>query len=201
MTNGESEAELRRRCEALGSEVGLPAGRGFEVPWERAEAALGTRLPLSYKVFIEYFGPGGFAEELQYFTPGIENSAYELDYCVRRDHSRSLAPTPHGDLSYSIFPEPDGLLLFATLPEDAVYWDTSIGGPDDWPIVIPSLNRWMLRYEGDIISFVGDLLIEAPAIGDVEYDPALMREFTPNDGGYSGGRHPALMPYSFFRNS
>ena len=168
MINGEMEAGLRRRCEELGREVGLPAGRNFEVPWQLVEARLGVQPPLSYKVFIEYFGPGGFNEELQYYTPGIENSAYELEYCMRREHSRSLAPVPQGDLAYKIFPDPGGLLLFGTLPEDALYWDTSTGVPDEWPIVIPSFNRWVLRYEGDFISFVGDLVAEDPAIGDVE---------------------------------
>jgi hypothetical protein len=80
-----------------------------------------------------------------------------------------------------------------------VYWDTSVGDPDEWPIVIPSLNKWVLRYLGDLISFVEDLLIEDPAIGDVQYDPAMMRLFDPSDGRHTGGRQPALEAYSSFR--
>lgn len=159
-------------------------------------------MPLSYKVFIEYFGPGRFGEEVSYYTPGIENSAYELLYRVLpKANAPSPEPGPVGDLSYSVYPAPGGLLNFGWLPEDVLFWDTSIGDPDNWPIVIPSLDEWVLRYPGDLIAFIGDLLIEAPAIGDVEYDPTLIRQFVADDGRHPGGRGAVLQAFSAFRSA
>lgn len=176
----------------------LPESRSFNVPWRRVERSLGTRLPLAYKVFVEYFGPGRFSEELEYLVPGIENSAYELEYCVRGEHSRSLTSPPIGSLQYVIFPEPNGLLTFGTLPEYMLFWDTSAGDPNAWPIVIPSHNEWLLRYSGNIISFVYDLIVEAPTVDGLEYDPEAASHFIPDDGHCAGSRYPALEAYSRF---
>jgi hypothetical protein len=79
------------RCAAIGQRVGVRDARNFLVPWAAVEQDLGTVLPDAYKAFIEYFGPGRFSEELQYFTPGIESSAYELVHLVRSTHERWVA--------------------------------------------------------------------------------------------------------------
>ena len=189
------------RCMALGRRVGLNASRTFFVPWDRIEGALGTTLPSSYKVFIEYFGPGRFGEEFEYLTPGIENGVYELVHAVHQEReSATRVSNQSTALPWTappIYPDPSGLLIFATLPEDSLYWRTGPKDPDSWQIVIPSKGGFSLVYEGDIIGFVDDLLNESPEIGDIQYDPDLARDFVPNDGRHSG-RGPRLEAISYF---
>lgn len=192
------------RCAALGHRVGLSESRRFVVPWDVVEQELGTLLPDAYKAFIEYFGPGSFAEELQYFTPGIESSALELVHIVQDEHIR-WSSTPGRALlpGYIPFPEPSGLLKFAWIGDlAAALWQTGSADPNMWSIVV---NRGSIngdfRFDGDFLDLVAAMLDDAPSVEGLDfYYPELMATFWPGDGRISEGanRVERLEPISRF---
>jgi hypothetical protein len=148
------------------------------------ERSLGTVLPDSYKAFIEYFGPGRFSEELQYFTPGIEASAYELIHVVKRNHERWCGMPQRSIDSAPPFPEPSGMLMFASIGDDATaQWRTGPEDPNSWRIVIDhGCLTGDLEFDGDFLDLVTAMLVEAREVDDLEYDPELMAVFVPGDG-------------------
>ena len=190
------------RCAAIGRRVGVFESRCFVVPWNVVERSLGTMLPDAYKAFIEYFGPGCFSEEFQYFTPGIESSAYELVHVVLRNHGRwSSVPWTHALADTVPFPESGGVLMFARIGDDATaQWRTGSGDPNSWGIVIDhgSLTG-DLEFVGDFLDLVSAMLDEAPEVDDLEYYPELMAVFFPGDGSVpDGARMLRLEPISCF---
>jgi hypothetical protein len=165
------------------------------------ERNLGTALPDSYKAFIEYFGPGRFSEELQYFTPGIESSDYELVHLVKRNHEdwRDMPGRPID--STPPFPEPGGMLMFASIGDDATaQWRTGSAGPNTWRIVIDhGCLTGDLEFDGDFLDLVAAMLSEAPTVDDLQYYPELMAVFVPGDGSAPDGtRLRRLEPISRF---
>lgn len=188
------------RCVAIGQRVGVLKSRCFVVPWDVVEQSLGAVLPDAYKAFIEYFGPGCFSEELQYFTPGIASSAYELVHLAKRNHARWLTG-PWVPGAAPPFPEHGGVLMFASIGDDALAkWRTGSGDPNTWSIVIDHgrLNG-DLDFDGDFLDLVIAMLDQAPAVDDLQYYPELMAVFVPGDGSVpDGARMQRLEPISRF---
>lgn len=188
------------RCGAIGRRVGVLESRCFVVPWDVVERSLGTMLPDGYKAFIEYFGPGRFSGELQYFTPGIESSGYELVHLVKRNHERWIGAPRFPD-DTPPFPEPGGVLMFASIGDDATaQWRTRPGDPNTWGIVIDHGSlAGDLEFAGDLLDLVTAMLDEAPEVDDLEYYPELMAVFVPGDGSVpDGARLRRLEPISHF---
>ena len=169
------------QCRTLGSRVGLPSSRQFAVSWMRVESALQTTLPQSYKSFIEYFGPGRFADELQYCVPGIENEAYELEAQLALYQELARRPGPY-ELRKNIFSGSGGLIPFGQIGDDTIYWDTTDCLPDWWPIVLIEGGDYLLRYEDGLVSLIADMLDEAPSVDRLAYDPTLLSHFEPDEG-------------------
>ena len=175
--------------------------RRFVVPWDVVERNLGTVLPDSYKAFIEYFGPGRFSEELQYFTPGIESSGYELVHLVQRNHERWCSMPGRTIDSTPPFPEPGGTLMFGSIGDDATaQWRTGSEDPNSWRIVVDhGCLTGDLEFDGDFLDLVTAMLVEAPAVDDLQYYPELMAVFVPGDGSVpEGARLRRLEPISRF---
>ena len=189
------------RCAEIGCRVGVLKSRRFVVPWEVVEQSLGTVLPDAYKAFIEYFGPGRFSEEFQYFTPGIESSGSELVHLVKRNHERWI-DSPQLPVAGTVpFPEPGGVLMFASIGDDALaQWRTGSGDPNTWDIVVKDgCLDGDLEFDGDVLDLVTAMLDEAPPVADLEYYPELMAVFIPGDGLVpDGARRRRLEPISHF---
>jgi hypothetical protein len=165
------------------------------------ERDLGTALPDAYKAFIEYFGPGRFSEEFQYFTPGIESSGYELVHLVRKNHARWRSAPRLAVEGVPPFPEPGGVLRFAWIGDGATaQWRTGAEHPNDWGIVVEHGRMdGDLEFDGDVLDLVAAMLDETPEVDALEYYPQLMAVFVPGDGSVrTGSRLTRLEPISRF---
>ncbi len=130
----ESKDEVRRRSVALQNYsyhqrfrftvrvIGIPV-----------ESALGLRLPLDYKCYIEVFGQGTIR--------GRENRAglYIASYLAPNPalHARGFAQYFQSiePIQYDVYPTTPGVLGFGSYAdEDSLAWYT-VGKPDNWPII------------------------------------------------------------------
>lgn len=108
------------------------------IDWDRVQAWLGTALPADYRTIADRFGSLCVGEWLWVHAPvsleGYESFDRELsgvragtrDAC---DASGLDAPVFH--------PKRGGLLPFGSgRGGEGLFWDTSAGTPDEWPVVV-----------------------------------------------------------------
>lgn len=165
------------------------------------ERDLGTALPDGYKAFIEYFGPGRFSEEFQYFTPGIESSRYELVHLAMEEHARWRDGPRLPIDGVPPYPEPGGVLAFASIGDDATaQWRTGNEGPNAWSIVVDHGRMdGDLEFGGDFLDLVAAMLDVSPEVDELEYYPHPMAVFVPGNGSVRpGSRLTRLEPISYF---
>jgi uncharacterized protein (TIGR02996 family) len=112
-----------------------PPRRSYQAvgDWAAVEAALGTRLPADYKVFIAVYGSGVINGCLEIYSPLGREADIRRWWANWAAVYHSIAE--YVEVPYPIFPQPGGLLPFATLGDvDTLNWLTA-GEPDCWPFV------------------------------------------------------------------
>ncbi|MFC8439375.1 hypothetical protein [Streptomyces sp. BJ20] len=145
--------------EQLARDAGLSGPRRYLVDWERAEAAVGTRLPADYKQYVYWFGPGDFDEYLIVCVPGVENSNTELAARLAREHhgARLLKQIDSkASPRIPLFPEQGGWLPWGfTTGGDGLYWVTSGDDPDHWTIAgRPGRGSDLAYFDGSFTEFL-----------------------------------------------
>ncbi|WP_406172727.1 SMI1/KNR4 family protein [Streptomyces sp. NBC_00996] len=106
--------------EQLARDAGLTVPRRYQVDWDRAEAAVGTRLPADFKEHVYWFGPGRFGDYFFVSVPGVENSNIEFVANMRtegEDYRSWNAGDQRPPATVPLFPGPGGWLPFL------VTWD------------------------------------------------------------------------------
>ncbi|WPW20841.1 MULTISPECIES: hypothetical protein [unclassified Streptomyces] len=191
--------------EQLACDAGLSAPRRFLVDWERAEAALGTRLPSDYKEYVHWFGPGDFDEYLIICVPGVENSNTELEARLAREHHGARLLTqidPKARQRVPLFPEPGGWLPWGfTTGGDGLYWVTSGDDPDRWTIAgRPGRGTDFGYFDGCFTQFLHAFIwdvVGMPFISEAEGDVPV--PFAPDTGEWrEGGAGERLAAYGRF---
>jgi SMI1-KNR4 cell-wall len=156
-------------------------------PWSTVERSLGTGLPADYKGFIDAYGFVRLDDFLLVFSPFVADGPGNL---VTESVSgiaayRTMRDRFPDNVALAAFPEPGGLLPVARTDNgDDLYWST-IGAPDEWPVVVfGSREREHQRIESDITGLFIALLdrtLVVPVFPDrfprraatfVEVDPA-----------------------------
>ncbi|MFI1422780.1 hypothetical protein ACH4VX_33400 [Streptomyces sp. NPDC020731] len=179
--------------EQLAHDAGLSASRRYLVDWERAEAAIGTRLPADYKEYVHWFGPGGFDEYLIVCVPGVENSNTELAARLAHEHDGARSRkqiNPGASPRVPLFPEPGGWLPWGfTTGGDGLYWVTSGGDPDRWTVAgRPGRGSDRAYFDGNFAEFLHAFLwdtVEMPFLPEAECD--LPVRFEPDTGKWRTG--------------
>ncbi|WP_327189308.1 hypothetical protein [Streptomyces xinghaiensis] len=192
--------------EELGRDAGLSASRRYSVDWDRVESTMGTRLPMDYKQYVHWFGPGGFDDYLVVCVPGVENSNTELAARLAKERAdrqlRSrLAPGPS---RFPLFPEPGGWLPWGfTTGGDGLYWVTSSDDPDCWTVAgRPGRGSDLAYFDGGFAAFLRTFVwdtVELPFIAEAEGEVPL--KFEPQSGEWLGGGGTRLEPYGRFEQA
>ncbi|MBX9396276.1 hypothetical protein K4749_22435 [Streptomyces sp. TRM72054] len=190
--------------EQLARDAGLTVPRRYQVDWDRAEAAVGTRLPADYKQYVYWFGPGSFDEYLIVCVPGVENSNTEL--AARLDQERRSART-RAELTgqaprVPLFPEPGGWLPWGfTTGGDGLYWVTAGDDPDRWTVAgRPGRGADTARFDGGFAAFLRTFVwdtVDMPFIPEAEGGVPV--PFEPDTGEWlEGGAGERLAAYGRF---
>ncbi|MFE1442702.1 hypothetical protein [Streptomyces sp. NPDC058739] len=194
------------RVERLARDAGLTAPRRYHVDWDRAESALGVRLPSDYKEYVYWFGPGGFDEYLIVCVPGVANSNTELaaHLAQERRNARVRAGVTGSAPRVPLVPEPSGWLPWGfTTGGDGLYWVTAGDDPDRWTIAgRPGRGSDLARFGGGFAAFLHAFIwdtVDMPFIAEAEGDVPV--SFDPDAGEWLGGAGQRLEPYGFFASS
>ncbi|MFC8534762.1 hypothetical protein ACFUJY_12515 [Streptomyces sp. NPDC057249] len=189
--------------EHLARDAGLTAPRRFQVDWDRAEAAVGTRLPADYKEYVYWFGPGGFDDYLIVCVPGVENSNTELAAHLSAAHegARVRARLTGAAPRVPLFPEPGGWLPWGfTTGGDGLYWVTSEDAPDSWTVAgRPGRGSDLAFFDGGFAAFLHTFVrdtVEMPFIAETDSEVPIA--FEPHDGTWLGGAGTRLEAYGRF---
>ncbi|MGW4021028.1 hypothetical protein [Streptomyces sp. NPDC005009] len=165
-----------------------PVTRGCLVGWERAEAAIGTRLPADCKEYVHWFGHGDFDEYLIICVPGVENSNTEPAVRLAHEHDGARPRKridPGASPRIPLFPEPGGWLPWGFTPGgDGLYWVTSGAGPDHWTIAgRPGCGSDFGCFDGNFTEFRDT--VEMPFVPEAGCD--LPVPFEPDTGQWRAG--------------
>lgn len=191
--------------EQLARDAGLTAPRRSQVDWDRAEAAVGTRLPADYREYVHWFGPGDFDEYLIVCVPGVENSNTELAARLAKERHGARVQAdiaPRAKPRIPLFPEPGGWLPWGfTTGGDGLYWVTSGADPDRWTIAgRPSRGSDLASFDGGFAAFLHAFVwdtVDMPFIPEAESDVPI--PFEPDTGEWlEGGAVVRLEPYGTF---
>jgi hypothetical protein len=106
--------------------------------WNRAEEALGTRLPADYKLLVNIYGPGSFDGFLWVLQPCGSNKNLDLvgQASVRLQSLRELAALGE-TVPYDIGVGDSGILPWAITDNgDVCYWAVTSAEPGLWQVTI-----------------------------------------------------------------
>lgn len=192
------KAEIAR----LASDAGLEGPRRYKVDWGRAEADLGTPLPLDYKEYVYWFGPGNFEEYLYICIPGVENSVTELGSRLKEEgklNDLRKKTDPRYLRPYPLFPAAGGWLPWGfTIDGDALCWITSSGDPNAWTVAASSRADDLAYFNGGFSQCLHSYIWNA---GDMEFfdetDSQIPISFEASDGKWRGGGG-RLSEYGYF---
>ncbi|MFI8087977.1 hypothetical protein ACIF9R_06620 [Streptomyces sp. NPDC086080] len=161
--------------------------------WERADAAVGTRLPTDYKEYVRWFGPGDFDAYLIVCVPGVENSEAEPAARFAREYQEARllkVDQPQGEST-----RPPGaragwmVALGFTTGGDGLYRAMSGADPDRWTVAgQPGRGSDFRYFDGSITAFLHVFLwdtVEMPFIPEAECDPPV--PFEPDTGEWRAG--------------
>ncbi|MFD0772373.1 SMI1/KNR4 family protein [Streptomonospora algeriensis] len=178
----------------------MTSSREYIVPWGRAEADVGFRLPGDYKELVQHFGPGDFDEFLEIRVPGIANPNRDLASQSRKCFKiqRDLIDRRIGEWPYPYPGSPGSLLNWGGDANGNFYYWKTAGHPDSWITVVqPARGDDFFEYSGNMSEFLfrylaGDLYVDflpPPEEGDT-------LTFDPSDGSWHG--EEALEAYGRF---
>ncbi|XRQ08829.1 SMI1/KNR4 family protein [Actinomadura welshii] len=148
--------------------VGLARYAPTSVDWEALERRIGLRLPQDYRRIFQMYPDLQIGKFLGIFSPPSNvddyvrqnNEVMEPLRDLAQDEITLLDGTEEGRLitPYPFYPERSGLLPWgATENGEVCLWLTDKENSNEWPIIVTDgLGYW--RYDGNILSFVGDLL-------------------------------------------
>jgi hypothetical protein len=120
-------------------EISPPADHPVEAEgdWAVIEKQLGMRLPDDYRLIVESYGKGSFADFLNPIIPFPDpaNFLCRLKDSILR-HERDLHAEYPDDFPFPVYPDAGGLFPWATTDNgDTLYWLTA-GEPDCWQVVV-----------------------------------------------------------------
>ena len=184
----------------LAQRSGIPESRRFVVPWTEIESDLSIRFPIDYRNMIEHFGPGTFADVLDVYTPGVENSLLEIRAFTRSNAEaiRSRLPKIAASYPYPIYPDEGYILPAATFVDgERVYWLTGSADSDRWPLLLRLRGRGWHRFEMSLTEFILKLFGNALSIESLDYWFDEFPRFIPDRSEYQGVGE-RLDPISYF---
>ncbi|MER7845747.1 SMI1/KNR4 family protein [Kitasatospora sp. NPDC096077] len=153
----------------LGELMGDPGRERVEVPWERSVERLGVRLPQDYRELVERYGYLEFGGDIRVSTPVLEPGGPEEEtfnglYYFNKDVGEMLDGwyewNPELGRPYEPFPKEGCLLAWANNTMcDYFCWDTSVGDPEQWPVVVWRFDTSeLIPFDGGMADFLTALL-------------------------------------------
>jgi hypothetical protein len=127
-----------------------------EEDWQRAEAALGIRLPSDYKHYLSTYGSGRVDGFLDIFNPAAteqwENLLARL--AEQRDVFADMQRGSH-PIRYDLFPASPGLLPIGQTDNGDMVFYLADGDAETWTIaLLPARGRDVQVYPGSLSAFL-----------------------------------------------
>lgn len=142
--------------------VSMSTGRSYD--WETIEGSLGIGLPSDYKLISDTFPDGWFRMFAAVRHPHSRvkfSDEYMDDIANVFQDLRRNGYFADVDFPFSMFPSTGGLLLAGSLRSPGyLFWRTSSGNPDEWPLVLADEGyaHWE-SYAGSLCDFLTDVAL------------------------------------------
>ncbi|MFJ8475605.1 SMI1/KNR4 family protein [Kitasatospora sp. NPDC094011] len=178
----------------LGELMGDPGRERVEVRWEGAVERLGVQLPSDFREFVERYGRVQYSGDLLVVAPPLragvpDEERFDGLHQFNRDVGEMLEEWYGWDgvdgRPYEPFPAKGCLLAWANnTSSDYFCWDTSVGDPDRWPVVVWrfGISEWV-RFDGGMAEFLAAVLTgefpDADELIDRSMDPDVWRSLSP----------------------
>ncbi len=156
--------------------------RGEAPSWDRAEAAIGARLPDDYKQLIDRTGAVVIDDWLCLYGPDERNASADIAVLIEeRERAWGELRQAGVELPLKYFVPGDRLLAFAAVEGTYFFWHARDGvAPEEWPVVVvdEDVESW---YDLDISATE---CIYQVLVGDVRLEPF--------DDLFGGAEHRAV---------
>jgi hypothetical protein len=112
--------------------------RSARIDWDRVEAWLGTSLPSDYRAVVERNGSLFVGEWLWVHAPVRLEGHQSFDRELAGVRAEARDACAASGIDAPVFhPKRGGLLPFGNgRGGEGLFWDTSSGAPDEWPVVV-----------------------------------------------------------------